>query len=122
MKKSHIPFLLDPELARDKDKLFFLEVKGTSMTKARMHDGDLVLCRATNTFIDGAIMAVIYQGQSFIKRIKVRKKAVQLFWEDGSGTSLLTPFRNVEPQGEMIRILGAAASYGGEPESEEQPA
>jgi len=102
----YYPLVITPNIAHYNPKnLFMLKIEGTSMVNADIKDGDFGVFHASDTLINGAIMAVKYQGKSFVKRIKVRKNDVQLIWCDGSGTSLLTPFRNIEPQGELVSIL-----------------
>jgi len=100
-----LPALTNHDTTSHKGNLFLLKINGTSMTDADIKNGDYGVFRKTDTLIDGAIMAVKHHGHSFIKHIKIHKQNVRLCWQDGSGTSLLTPIRNIEPQGELVSII-----------------
>ena len=60
----------------DPDQAFVVRVYGHSM-EGKLNDGDLVLCEYRQTPIDG-IMAVLYDGELFIKHVIVRGDAVRL--------------------------------------------
>lgn len=52
------------------DEYFYLKVKGDSMNKSRIEDGDLVLVRAQNDVNDGDIAVVVVNGcEATLKRV-----------------------------------------------------
>ncbi|MDR0302903.1 MAG: hypothetical protein LBI04_11425, partial [Treponema sp.] len=69
---------------------------------ADIWDGDYLIASQEKTLIDGAIMVVKYQGNSFVKRIRLVDGFIHLCWEDGSGTRLVVKPEAVEVQGRVI--------------------
>lgn len=56
---------------------FLVKAKGLSM-EPKIHDGDLVLARKTNTAEDGSVVVCVNNGKTLIKRIKKEAKNVLL--------------------------------------------
>jgi SOS-response transcriptional repressor LexA len=80
-------------------KYFCLLVKGTSMTKAGVADGDEVVLGLAEKPENGAIMLVSFEGKSTLKRVVIKKDKIFLLWEDGSG-------KKEEIKKEGYRFLG----------------
>jgi SOS-response transcriptional repressor LexA len=94
-----------PVLKGDKTRYFSVEIRGTSMTNAGIHNGDYaVMCRAVEPF-DGRIMLVRYGNESTLKRIKMKGKRVLLCWEDGSGEIIEVNSSEYEIQGEFVKLM-----------------
>ncbi|MDR0441824.1 MAG: XRE family transcriptional regulator [Treponema sp.] len=89
------------------ENFFSVRVKGTSMSKAGINDGDYVVIRRAEEPVDGKIMLVRYENESTLKRINIkegRKGRIQVYicWEDGSGETRLLDSSEYEIQGELF--------------------
>jgi SOS-response transcriptional repressor LexA len=94
-----------PVLKGDKTRYFTVEVKGTSMTRAGIKDGDYIVLRRAVEPEDGKVMLVRYGNESTVKRIRMKGKTVLLCWEDGSGESIEVNSSEYEVQGEFVRLM-----------------
>jgi SOS-response transcriptional repressor LexA len=94
-----------PVLKGDKSRYFSVEVKGTSMTKAGIRDGDYVIIRRAQEPESGKVMLVRHNDESTIKRIKIREGKVLLCWEDGSGKIIEVNSSDYEIQGEFVKVM-----------------
>ena len=86
-------------LKGDPSDYFALQIRGYSMTKAKISDGDRVLIRATNDPQEGKIMLVRYENRSTLKRLKKVKNIWILCWEDGSGKEVEVKSKDYQVQG-----------------------
>jgi SOS-response transcriptional repressor LexA len=94
-----------PVLRGDKSRYFSVEVKGTSMTKAGINDGDYVIIRRAEEPESGKVMLVRCGDESTVKRIKMKEGKVLLCWEDGSGKAIEVDSSEYEIQGEFVKVL-----------------
>jgi SOS-response transcriptional repressor LexA len=94
-----------PVLKGDKSRYFSIEIKGTSMTKAGIRDGDYVIMRRAEEPENGKVMLVRYGNESTVKRVKVEGEKVFLCWEDGSGEIIEVDSSEYEIQGEFVKLL-----------------
>jgi SOS-response transcriptional repressor LexA len=83
---------------------YCLTICGTSMTEADIHDGDIALIRHAEEPENGEIMLVRYGNESTLKRIRIRRKAVYLCWEDGSGQEIKVDSDEYEVQGRLVNM------------------
>jgi repressor LexA len=81
--------------------LFALKVKGESMVKAHIMDGDTLLVRAQTTAQNGEIVAALVDGEATVKRFFAEKERVRLQPENDAMKPLYVE------RGEF-RILGRA--------------
>jgi len=73
---------LNEHLIRHKEATFILRVKGWSMLKAGIHDGDeLIVDRALEPE-DGRIVVAIVNGEMTVKRLSKRRGKVKLLAEN----------------------------------------
>jgi SOS-response transcriptional repressor LexA len=94
-----------PILRGDKSRYFSVEIKGTSMTRAGIKDGDYAIMRRAERPENGKVMLVRYGNESTVKRIKIEEGRVFLCWEDGSGASIEVDSSEYEIQGEFVKLL-----------------
>jgi len=105
-----IPFP-KPKLKGSEEDYFTVEIEGTSMTEAGINDGDYVVIRKAVEPKQGKIMLVKHDGDSTLKRIKIKESKngngmeVYLHWEDGSGNFKLVDSSEYEIQGELYCTL-----------------
>ncbi len=64
------------------EEVFALNVKGTSMIKAGIMDGDVVILQKQNYVESGEIGAALIDGEATVKRILVKKNGVVLHPEN----------------------------------------
>jgi SOS-response transcriptional repressor LexA len=91
-------------------KYYAVQVSGTSMTGAGIHDGDYVLIQKTETPEHGAIMLVRHEDQSLVKRVRIKGNRVYLCWEDRSGRKMEVNSSGYEVQGKFIRVVRPPAN------------
>lgn len=98
---------LTRELVRDRENVFALRVKGTSMIDALIDDGDLVLMEATQTVEDGEMVAVWLkdQGETTLKRIYREGPLVRLQPANSQMQPIYVEARQVEVQGKVIAVI-----------------
>jgi SOS-response transcriptional repressor LexA len=96
----------EPLLKGDKTRYFSVEVKGTSMTRAGIKDGDYIVMRRAEEPEDGKIMLVRYGDESTVKRIRLKGEKVLLCWEDDSGEIIEVNSSDYEIQGEFVKLRG----------------
>jgi SOS-response transcriptional repressor LexA len=94
-----------PVLKGDKSRYFSVEIKGTSMTRAGIKDGDYAIMRRAMEAENGKVMLVRYGNESTVKRIKIEGGKVFLCWEDGSGETIEVDSSEYEIQGEFVKAL-----------------
>ena len=88
---------------------FCLTARGDSMIGARIHDGDIVFCRAQETVENGEIAAVIIGDEATLKRVYYypEKKKLVLQAENPK----YEPFVYVGEEISDIRIIGKAVAF-----------
>jgi hypothetical protein len=83
---------------------FSLAVRGNSLIEAGINDGDYLLMRKAEAPENEAIMLILYEGHSTVKRVKMHKGQVFLCWEDGSGRQMGAAPGGYEVQGKFVAI------------------
>ena len=63
---------------------FCLEVEGYSMTEAGIDDGDHVILRRTDIPENERIMLIQHEGQTTLKKLKIKNGITYLCWENGT--------------------------------------
>lgn len=88
---------------------FCLTARGDSMIGARIHDGDIVFCRAQETVENGEIAAVIIGDEATLKRVYYypEKKKLVLQAENPK----YEPFVYIGEELSEIRIIGKAVAF-----------
>ena len=69
-----------PILKGDKSRYFSVEIRGTSMIRAGIKDGDYAIMRRAEGPENGKVMLVRYGNESTVKRIRIEKGRVFLCW------------------------------------------
>ncbi len=79
LAEENIEEYIDFQTFFDSDEdVFALNVKGTSMIKAGIMDGDLVIIQKQSYVESGEIGAVLIDGEATVKRVIVKKNGVTL--------------------------------------------
>lgn len=95
------------ELARGKDKVFALRVKGMSMIDALINDGDIVLMQQTATADDGQMVAAWLKAECEITLKKIYREPGRIRLQPAN--SQMKPIyadpENVEVQGKVIGVI-----------------
>lgn len=88
---------------------FCLTARGDSMIGARIHDGDIVFCRAQESVDNGEIAAVIIGDEATLKRVYYypEKKKLVLQAENPK----YEPFVYIGEELSEIRIIGKAVAF-----------
>jgi len=85
--------------------LFALKVRGNSMKKAAILDGDLVICEPRQYAENGEIIvALINQEEATVKRFFRRKNHIELKPENPAYKPTKLPFNEVLVQGKVIGV------------------
>jgi SOS-response transcriptional repressor LexA len=93
-------------LLKKGERYYTASIRGGSMTKAGILDGDMVLIRYTDVPRDGAIQVVRYQEKVTIKRLReIEGKGWELRYTDGSGKVIECDSEEYETLGEFVTIL-----------------
>jgi len=98
---------LTRDLVRDRQNVYALRVKGTSMIDALIDDGDLVLMQAVQTAEDGEMVAVWIKdrGETTLKRIYREGRRVRLQPANVQMQPLYADAGQVEVQGKVIGVI-----------------
>lgn len=67
-----------PKMLVHQDTVFMLKVRGDSMTKAAIMDGDLVVVRQQETANNGEIVVAMLEGEATVKRYYQEKDHIRL--------------------------------------------
>ena len=95
------------DLTRDKEGVYALKVKGTSMTDALINDGDIVLLQNVNAVENGETAAVWLKAEreATLKKFYLEKGRVRL----QPANSLMQPIfakpDNIEIQGKVVAVI-----------------
>ncbi|MCL2762222.1 MAG: helix-turn-helix domain-containing protein [Treponema sp.] len=93
-------------LLKKGERYYVAKIQGSSMTKAGILDGDMILVRYTDVPRDGAIQVVRYQEQVTLKRMcEVEGKGWELRYMDGSGKVITCDSDEYETLGELMTVL-----------------
>jgi SOS-response transcriptional repressor LexA len=109
-----IEIIIDPDTPTEKfprptirgriEDHFCVKIRGTSMVEADIRDGDLALIKTAEEPEDNTIMLVRYGNESTLKRIRKKRNAVFLCWEDGSDKIIEAKSDEYEIQGKLVMI------------------
>jgi repressor LexA len=96
-----------PEMVGDREHVFALRVKGTSMIDALVNDGDVVILEQAGTARDGDMVAawLIKEQEATLKRIFREGDRVRLQPANETMQPIYTDAGNVEVQGRVIAAI-----------------
>lgn len=86
---------------------FALRVKGDSMIRARINDGDIVFIKKQSAIDDGAIAAVIIDDEATLKRVYRVRGGITLVAENPNYPPLVFTGEDCD----SVRILGVAVGF-----------
>ncbi|MBE0481166.1 MAG: repressor LexA [Dehalococcoidia bacterium] len=95
------------DLTRDRDWVYALRVKGTSMIDALISDGDIVIMQQANTAGDGDMVAAWLKNEGEITLKKLYREAdrVRLQPANSQMKPIFTEAGNVEVQGRVVGVI-----------------
>lgn len=97
---------LSPEVLGERDNVFALRVKGTSMIDALVNDGDVVVLEKTAAAHDGDMVAAWLKNEeeATLKRYYLEGDRVRLQPANETMQPIYTAANNVEVQGKVIHV------------------
>jgi repressor LexA len=95
------------ELTRDREGVYALRVRGTSMIDALINDGDVVLMQHTNAVDNGEMAAVWLKGEkeATLKKVFIEPDRIRLQPANSQMQPLYAAPDNVEIQGRVIAVI-----------------
>ncbi len=95
------------ELTRDRDKVYALRVKGTSMIDALVNDGDIVLMQQVTTADDGEMVAAWLkaEGETTLKKLYRERDRIRLQPANSQMQPIYAAPGNVEVQGKVVGVI-----------------
>lgn len=95
------------DLTKDRQDVFALRVKGTSMIDALINDGDVVLMQAARSADNGDMVAVWLKDQQEVtlKKIYYEGDRVRLQPANSQMQPIYTKAENVEVQGKVVSVI-----------------
>ncbi|MEO6196522.1 MAG: transcriptional repressor LexA [Dehalococcoidia bacterium] len=98
---------VSPDMIGNRENLFALRVKGTSMIDALINDGDVVIMEAATAARDGEMVAAWLkrEGEITLKKIYVEGDRVRLQPANSTMEPIYTEASNVEVQGKVIASI-----------------
>ena len=95
------------DLARDREGVYALRVKGLSMIDALINDGDIVLMQYVNTVENGVTAAVWLKAEKEVtlKKVYVERDRVRLQPANSQMQPIYTEPDNVDIQGKVIAVI-----------------
>ncbi len=95
------------DLARDKEGIYALRVKGLSMVDALINDGDIVLMQYVNTVENGETAAVWLKAEKEVtlKKVYVESDRIRLQSANSQMQPIYTEPDNVDIQGKVIAVI-----------------
>ena len=85
---------------------FTVEARGSSMTGARIEEGDTLLIEENEDPPDGTVVLALLHGRDVtVKRIYRDGDKVRLRWQNGEPRETVVPAEEVRVQGEVIRVI-----------------
>jgi repressor LexA len=96
-----------PEMVGDRENVFALRVKGTSMIDALVNDGDVVILEQTAAARDGDMVAawLVKEQEATLKKIFREGERVRLQPANETMQPIYTDAGNVEVQGRVIASI-----------------
>ena len=99
-------FILPKYWVKGVNKKFILKVKGDSMIKANINDGDLVVIEQTQSPVNGDIVAVNIEGSATLKTLSLTKTTITLLPEnDDYDPIVVTPDEEFYILGKAIGVI-----------------
>jgi repressor LexA len=97
-----------PEMTGDREHVYALRVKGTSMIDALVNDGDLVIMEATSSANDGDMVAAWLkrEGEATLKKIYTEDGRIRLQPANVTMKPIYTDPENIEVQGRVLARIG----------------
>jgi len=92
---------VDKHLARNSEGIFALKVKGDSMIKAGILDGDYVIVNQQQTANQGDIVVALIEDEVTLKRFYKEKSKIRLQPENDTMDPIM-----VDPRENEVRIIG----------------
>jgi len=92
---------VDKSLLRNKDKIFALRVKGTSMINAGILDGDYILVHQQSVADQGDVVIALIEDEATVKRFYIEKNKVILKPEN----DIMEPII-IDPSDKNLMIIG----------------
>ena len=98
---------LPSSLTGDRQNVFALRVKGTSMIDALVADGDLVLLEPSAEAHDGDMVAAWLDGfeETTLKRFYIEGDMVRLQPENADMAPIMVPARDVSVRGKVVGVI-----------------
>ncbi len=98
---------VSPELTGNREGLYALRVKGTSMIDALINDGDIVVMEAASSADDGEMVAVWLkrEGEVTLKKLYREGDRIRLQPANTTMGPIYTDANNVEVQGKVVLAL-----------------
>ena len=95
------------EFARDREKVYALRVKGTSMVDALVNDGDIVLMQQVTTAEDGDMVAawLKVEGETTLKKLYRERDRIRLQPANSQMEPIYAAPDNVEVQGKVVGVI-----------------
>ena len=95
---------VSPDMVGNRDNVYGLRVKGTSMIDALVNDGDVVILEATHSASDGDMVAawLIKEEEATLKKYYLEGDRVRLQPANQAMEPIYTDADNVEVQGKVI--------------------
>ncbi len=104
---SHDTIDLPSFLTQDRQNVFALRVKGTSMIDALVADGDLVLIEPANDAANGEMVAAWLNSteETTLKRFYIEGDMVRLQPENVTMEPIMVPAKNVSVRGKVVGVV-----------------
>jgi repressor LexA len=95
------------DLVRDRQDVYALRVKGTSMIDALINDGDIILLQNTNTVENGEMAAVWLKSEkeATLKHFYAEDGRIRLQPANSRMKAIMASPENVEVQGRVIAVI-----------------
>jgi repressor LexA len=95
------------DLVRDRDGVYALKVKGSSMVDALINDGDIILMQYVNVVENGEMAAVWLKAEKEVtlKKIYNEGSRIRLQPANAQMQPIYTQPDNIEIQGRVIAVI-----------------
>jgi repressor LexA len=99
--------MVPPDLTRNKESIYALRVKGTSMIDALINDGDIVLMQHVNGVENGEMAAVWLreEKEATLKKVYIEPNRIRLQPANEQMRPIYAAPENVEIQGRVVAVI-----------------
>lgn len=106
-QESYDTIDLPSSLIGERDNIFALRVKGTSMIDALVADGDLVIMEPANEASDGEMVAAWLDGseETTLKRFYIEGDMVRLQPENSTMQPIMVAAKDVSVRGKVVGVI-----------------